>query len=64
VNALEPGVQYKWKVCAKNTTGTVLWSDQAVFKVTGGTANTHAVVMYPKNYTTLYTKKTYPFLVS
>ena len=57
VNALEPGVQYKWKVCAKNTTGTVLWSDQAVFKVTGGTANTHAVVMYPKNYTTLYTKK-------
>ena len=57
VDALEPGVQYKWKVCAKNAVGTALWSDQAKFKVTGGTANTHTVVMYPKNYTTLYTKK-------
>lgn len=56
--ALEPGTTYKWKVCAKNTSGaTPLWSDQAVFKVTGGPANSHTVVTYPKNYTTLYTKK-------
>lgn len=58
VAALTPGTTYKWRVCSKNSTGTSsLWSDWAFFKVTGGTANTHTVVTYPKNYTTLYTKK-------